>query len=158
MVKPAALIGLPIRNHLGYVKMVLSTRNEKSSDAFGQKIPGNHPTPLDLWYHGTNNLYRGAHHIMDLDSDFVSTNQNLPKGEDKAKIAIDLYEEAVSLFMNNLEKLELEDLENTLRSPISGSEITLASWIATNIMHTLHHVAQALRLQGIICKGESEFT
>ena len=157
MVKPAILIGLPIKNHLGYVKMVLSKRNEKSSEAFTHKIPGVHPTPLELWYHGTNNLYRGAHHMIAPDSEFTSVTQNKPNEEDKVKVAIELYEEAVSLFMNNLDKLNSEDLEKTLVSPISGNEIILSSWIATNVMHTLHHVAQALRLQGIICNEELEF-
>ncbi|MHA2253215.1 MAG: DinB family protein [Candidatus Kariarchaeaceae archaeon] len=152
MVLNVSDLALPLKNYLGYIKYILSKRNEFSDIAFQKLIPGDTLTPLDLWYHGTNNLYRAARHIFDPEMDFSSINQERIVDLKATDETVELFTQANNDFEDALQKISAETLEKEIKSPISGNTTTLKSWIATNIMHTIGHLAQALRFQGIISR------
>jgi hypothetical protein len=143
-------IANPLQIHYNFVKYTLTTRHGSNDDAFRTALNEFDFPPAVIFFHGVHALYRMVRMIDQPDLNFREI--DMPR---KSKVSIteelmELYDEAITSFRNALSAISTEDLEEEIPSPLNGQPIQRKQWYAQSIMHTIHHVGQAVRIQGII--------
>ena len=66
---------------------------------------------------------------------------------------ISLYRKTIEAFSSYLERVTEAELKGNIPSPFGDGEMILQEWLGINIHHTIGHVAQALRLQGLYLRN-----
>jgi hypothetical protein len=141
----------PLRQHLRYVKAILDSRddNAKNDIAFRNQLLDNEPAAWELFYHGVNALYRSSKCLEEPSLKFHEF--DLPRLDDKPISAelIELYRNTISEFEDSCKKFDEDQLDEVIKAPHTGQEMRREDFVVAGIWHTIHHVGQALRLQGI---------
>ena len=141
----------PLRQHLRYIKSILDRRgdNAKNDVAFRNQIINDEPAAWILFYHGVNALHRSSKCLEDPNLNFDEF--DLPRLEDKPISAelVELYRNTISEFEESCNKFDDEQLNEVIKAPHTGQDMRREDFIVAGVWHTIHHVGQALRLQGI---------
>ena len=149
MVKRTQDFILPFRAHLGYVTAIMKKQPYNHTKTLTRRVNDYDFAPGEIIFHGIHALYRTASMFENPDQKF----RNIPmkRKEELAPLdeLLELYVEAIDYLESELNKIDDEDLEKDIISPLNGKPIPLKMWLSTSVMHSIHHVGQGVRLSGI---------
>ena len=138
-----------------YTRRLLLHRKEHFSESFNSSLFQGESTAGEVFIHGIEPIFKFCHKILGTNTDKsspeleIGSNMNLPEQY------IDLYENIIHL----LKKIHLKLTEEDLNMPISVSSNSsfqkpLRELLCLNIMHTITHIGQALRLQALYLRNK----
>ena len=146
-----------VERQFSYVKNVVQNRKEFFQESFEKSLFEGDQTAADVYLHGVTTLYKycsklhypeleeGKHHI-ELDRTLPLLEQYL-----------DLHERTVLILREIKNKFSNKDLTQEIINPLNpDSKIILLEWIGLNVMHSVSHVGQALRLQSLLLRHKTE--
>ncbi len=136
-----------------YVFQVFESRKERFEHSFTTPVGEGEPTAEEVFIHAVTAMYKHSIRLLDptkpLGSISLSLDESLPLSEkllEGYRIAIDTFEKAISTISED----QLDKIAES--APPHARHLTLREWIGYITMHTIGHVAQALRLQAIILR------
>jgi len=148
-VKPVD-IAKPLEINYDFITYTLTTRHGENDTAFSQAVNSYDFPPASIFFHGVHALYRMIQIIDDPDLGFREIDMPRKENESITEELMQLYKENIDAFIDRLSHMTEEDLEKKIPSPLNGNPIRQQDWFAQSIMHTIHHVGQAVRLQGMV--------
>ncbi|MHA2227164.1 MAG: hypothetical protein ACXAC8_18250 [Candidatus Hodarchaeales archaeon] len=138
-----------IEKQFSYLKNVLAARKEHFHISFENSLFEGEQSPAEVFIHGITPLYRYCRKIINSKIDESTLNIELNIELDYPDRYLDLYEKILHLLREIQEKNIEEDLNQLVETFDSKTLMTLREWLNLNIMHTVTHVGQALRLQSL---------
>ena len=143
-------IAQSLQIHHRFVSYTMTTRHGSNDEAFKTALNEFDFPPASIFYHGVHSLYRMVKLIEDPDLHFREIPFYRKNDVSITDELLSLYSETIEQFVEKLELMSDEDLENEILSPLSGKSIKLKDWFAQSIMHCIHHIGQAVRIQGMV--------
>ena len=144
-----------LEKQYSYTKNVLLARKDQFHESFEKSLFKGEPTAADVYIHGITSLYKSCVKILMSESDESKFNLEINEELDLPEQYIDLYERTLQIFKEIQQKLTNEDLTKHIVHPLnSDTKISLLKWIGLNVMHTVTHVGQALRLQSLYIRNK----
>lgn len=145
-----------IEKQLSYTKKVLSTRKEHFQESFEYPLFNNEKSAAEVFIHGITPLYQYCHKILDGKIDESEPNLELNAKFDLPEQYLDLYERTFLLLKAVQQQLTEKDLNQFVDVFNSQTQMRLREWLSLNIMHTVTHIGQALRLQSLYLRNKLE--
>ena len=138
---------IPLRTQLNYLKYILTNRKEDTDASFNTPIFPGEMSSYEIGFHAISALWVNA---LRFDPDQPAVTKLETKKEDFGVHLLELYELALQQFENTCNKLDDSSLKEIIPSPVSGRDTVKSVWFWTTVMHTIHHMGQSFRLQGIV--------
>jgi hypothetical protein len=137
-----------------YTKKLLLRRKEHFAESFRGSLFQGESTAGEVFVHGIEPLYQFCHKVLRSNTNETSTKFELAPDMSLPEQYIELYERTVHL----LKKLQLKLTEEDLNNPVLAlsnfdSQTQLRELLCLNIMHTISHIGQALRLQALYLRN-----
>jgi hypothetical protein len=137
------------------MKKVFSTRKEYFQESFECSLFNGEPTASEVYIHGLKPLYQNSNKILRPDFNDSSVKFEMNMNLNLTERYIELYERTLQLLKQIQIKLTDEDLNKPLNvSPGLKTQISIREWICVNVMHTVTHIGQALRLQALYIRNK----
>ncbi|MFX0052357.1 MAG: hypothetical protein ACFFAJ_07975 [Candidatus Hodarchaeota archaeon] len=144
-----------LEKQFSYLKKVLSTRKEHFQESFECSLFNGESTASEVYVHGLRPLYKNSYKILKPDFNDSSIKFEMNMNLNLIERYIELYERTLQLLKQVQLKLTDEDLNKPLKVSVeSKSQISLREWICLNVMHTVTHIGQALRLQALYIRNK----
>ncbi|MFX0084854.1 MAG: hypothetical protein ACFFAU_04205 [Candidatus Hodarchaeota archaeon] len=139
-----------------YTKRLLLRRKERFTESFSDSLFQGESTAGEVFIHGIEPLFHFCYKILGSNTDESSTKIELDHDMNFPEHYIELYEKTLEL----LKILQLKLTEDDLNKPIlfsssSNSKKPLRELLCLNIMHTITHIGQALRLQALYLRNKT---
>ncbi len=149
MVKRTQDFILPFRAHLGYITASMKNQPYDHSKTLTKSVNEFDFAPGEIIFHGIHALYRAASMLEEPNQKFRDI--PMPRKDDFAPLdeLLELYREAIDYLESELNKIDDNDLEKDIVSPLNGKPTPLKIWLSASLMHSIHHIAQGVRLSGI---------
>ena len=146
--KDCSFVSLPLQTHLNYIRAIVNMREGDLDHGFKSILNEYDYTGGEIFYHDVNSLYRTAELLIDDSKNFYDF--DIPRKQDLGTFdeLLYLYEFAINHFNAALSKIDVDELTKEILSPLNNKLVKLENWLATSVMHTLHHVGQAIRISG----------
>ncbi|MFX0173862.1 MAG: hypothetical protein ACFE9L_18415 [Candidatus Hodarchaeota archaeon] len=144
-----------LEKQFSYLKKVLSNRKEKFQESFECSLFNGEPTASEVYVHGLKPLYKNCYKILNPDFNDSSIKFEMNVNLNLIERYIELYERTLQL----LKQIRLELTDEDLNKPLNVStelkpQISIQEWICVNVMHTVTHIGQALRLQALYIRNK----
>lgn len=143
-------IANPILIHYNFVKYTLTTRHGSNDEAFKTSLNEYDFPPAVIFFHGVHAFYRMVRMISEPELKFREIEMPRKDGLTITDELMELYHDAIDRFVNAINTMDEAELEEQIPSPLNGQPISRKQWFAQSIMHAIHHVGQAVRIQGIV--------
>lgn len=143
-----------VEKQFSYTKKIFASRKEFFQTSFKNPLFEGEQSPAEVFIHGITPLYQNCCNILN-----IEFNEHIFAIDHVSEITkperyIELYERTLFLLKEIQKNIKEEDFNNFLDIPNSESRITLREWLNVNIMHTVTHVGQALRLQSLYIRNK----
>lgn len=142
----------PLQIHYGYTNAILSRREGDVDRGYLEPLNDFDYSAGEIFLHGLNGLYRAIRTHYNPESNFNDhwvARLNLSSLKEEL---MELYLTIINEFVQLLSEIPLNKKDSLIKSPISGNDTTISDWFNTCVMHTIHHIGQALRIHGMVLK------
>ncbi|MFX0087424.1 MAG: hypothetical protein ACFFAU_17370 [Candidatus Hodarchaeota archaeon] len=144
-----------VERQFSYTKDILLARKAQFHESFENPIFEGEPTAADVYIHGITSLYKSCAKILKPNTNESKFNLTINKELDLPEQYIDLYERTLQILKEIQQKMTSGGLNRYILHPFNpNTKISLLNWIGLNIMHTVTHVGQALRLQSLYIRNK----
>ncbi|MFX1508318.1 MAG: hypothetical protein ACFFDC_19730 [Promethearchaeota archaeon] len=141
-----------VERQFSYTRNILLARKSQFQESFENSVFEGEPTAADVYIHGITSLYNSCAKILETNESRF--NLEINKELDLPEQYIDLYERTLQILKETQQKMTNEDLNKYIVHPLNpDTKISLLKWIGLNVMHTVTHVGQALRLQSLYIRN-----
>ncbi len=145
-----------VEKQFSYTKKLLLSRKERFTESFTDSLFQGESTAGEVFIHGIEPLFHFCNKILESSKDKSSTKLELNHDMVFPEHYIELYEKTLDL----LKMLQLKLAEGDLNESISfassyNSKKPLRELLCLNIMHTITHIGQALRLQALYLRNKT---
>lgn len=145
---------LVLQHQLKYFKRIMTARIEKYSnfdESMHESLFLDEPSPLDVLLHGFTNLNYACQKLMHPDIKAADCEVTLVNGDGSNLCAqlIDIFTKIFDYFTQTESSFLLEDKSKLVDTTFPDLQMELQEWLALNIFHTVGHIAQSMRLQGV---------
>ncbi len=139
-----------VERQLRYVKNVLLERKENFQESFENSLFEGENTAAEVFIHGLTPLYKYSMNLLHPEITEKTLELNLNRDLPPPNQYIDLYERVLNVLRDINEQMSEEELKEHIVFPFNPeTTISRVEWIGLNIMHTVTHIGQALRLQSL---------
>ncbi len=133
-----------------YVFQTFERRRDKFDESFTMSIREGEPSAEDVFRHAIMTMYKHSVRLMDPTKPLPSINLELNDSLPLRERYLEGYRHAIDTFEKAIDALTMEQLdEKAQMAPPHAQHMRVREWISYITMHTIGHVAQALRLQAI---------
>ncbi len=133
-----------------YVTQLFQRRSERFEQSFTRSILENEPTAEEVFRHAIMTMYKHSVRLMDPSKPLSSINMELDASLPLKERYLEGYRLAIETFEKAVRTIPPDQLdEKAEMAPPHAQHMTLREWLSFVAMHTVGHVAQALRLQAI---------
>ncbi|MHA2247246.1 MAG: DinB family protein [Candidatus Hodarchaeales archaeon] len=144
-----------VERQFSYTKDILLARKDQFQESFKNSVFEGEPTASDVYIHGITSLYKSCVKILSPDINKSMLNIEINRELELPEQYIDLYKRTLQILKEIRQKMTDEDLNRHIVHPLDpDTKISLLKWIGLNVMHTITHVGQALRLQSLYIRNK----
>ncbi|UCE14412.1 MAG: hypothetical protein JSV04_04350 [Candidatus Heimdallarchaeota archaeon] len=143
-----------VERQFSYTKNIIRKRTDHFQESFEKPIFDGEQSASEVFVHGLTPLYKSCMKILTPEIDESTLNLKLNNELTFPEQYIDLYERVLRSLRNVKEKLTEEELKKQIVYPFNpDTTISILEWIGLNVMNTVTHVGQALRLQSLYLRN-----
>ncbi|MFX0185903.1 MAG: DinB family protein [Candidatus Hodarchaeota archaeon] len=144
-----------VERQFSYTKNILLARKAQFQESFENSVFEGEPTAAEVYIHGITSLYESCAKILTPEINESKSNLEINKELDLPEQYIDLYDRTLQILKEIQQKMTKKDLNRYVVHPLNpDTKISLLKWIGLNVMHTVTHVGQALRLQSLYIRNK----
>ncbi|MFX0126448.1 MAG: DinB family protein [Candidatus Hodarchaeota archaeon] len=144
-----------VEKQYSYIKNIFLTRKEQFQESFEKPVFEGEPTAAEVYIHGITSLYKSCAKILNPEINETTFKLELNTELEFHEQYIDLYKRTIQVLKKIQQKMTPEDLNRHIVYPFNpDTKISILNWIGLNIMHTVTHVGQALRLQSLYIRNK----
>lgn len=140
-----------MEKQFSYINKVLTARKEHFQESFEKPLFEGEQSAAEVYTHGITTTFRYCRKIIDNKTGESAAFEPDIELEDPNKY-LNLYEKTLHLLREVQQQSTEEDLNREVATFNSKTLMPLREWLSLNIMHTVAHVGQALRLQSLYIK------
>ncbi len=139
---------LVVERQFSYIANVFHNRRQAFQESFENSLFEGEQSAADVYLHGVKTLYKYCSKLLNPD---FEESRHIIEFDQKLSVLeqyIDLYKRTLLILKEIEQKFTNEELKQKVINPLNpASNIVLLDWIALNVMHSITHIGQALRLQ-----------
>ncbi|MFX1517205.1 MAG: hypothetical protein ACFFC6_12955, partial [Promethearchaeota archaeon] len=130
-------------------------RTDQFQESFENPLFEGEQTAAEVYIHGLTPLYKACMKIVNPEVDESIVKLELNNELSLPNQYIELYERVIDVLRQIKEQLTEEDLRRHIVYPFNlDTTISILEWIGLNVMHTVTHIGQALRLQSLYLRNK----
>ena len=144
-----------VEKQFSYLKNILLTRKGQFQESFENSVFEGEPTAAEVYTHGITSLYKSCAKILNPEINGSTFKLELNCELELHEQYIDLYNRTLRILKEIQQKMTKEELNRHIVHPLNPeTKISILDWIGLNVMHTVTHVGQALRLQSLYIRNK----
>ncbi|MFW9779356.1 MAG: hypothetical protein ACFFE8_10930 [Candidatus Heimdallarchaeota archaeon] len=143
-----------LEKQLSYVRNVLRSRKEHFQESFENRLFTNEKSAAEVYIHGITPLFQSCQKLLESGNDHPTPDPSLNASFGPLEQYLDLYARTISLLKKVEQQLQENDLNKYIDVFNGQTQMKLREWLNLNVMHTVTHIGQSLRLQSLYLRNK----